>query len=228
MRIGALIGVLGVVYGDIGTSPLYALQASLAYFTKTGLQYDDIFGVLSLIFWALIITVTLKYVTFVMRADNHGEGGILALMALAQRVANSDITRAILGIVGIIGAGLFFGDGMITPAISVLSAVAGLEVVSPGFGSAVDPIALLVIVALFLSQSRGTGSSAAPSARSWLVWFLVIGIIGLREIIHHPFVLQALIPTYGLHFILRHACSPSSPWAPLCWRSPAPRHSTPI
>ncbi len=150
MRLGALLGVLGVVYGDIGTSPLYALQASLAYFTKTGLQYADIFGVLSLIFWALIITVTLKYVTFVMRADNHGEGGVLALMALAQRVARSPSARATLGIVGIIGAGLFFGDGMITPAISVLSAVAGLEVVSPALSAAVDPIALVIIVALFL------------------------------------------------------------------------------
>ncbi|OYV50286.1 MAG: hypothetical protein B7Z77_06130, partial [Acidocella sp. 20-58-15] len=124
LRLASLIGVLGVVYGDIGTSPLYAFQASIGYFQKSGLRYDDIFGVLSLIFWALIITVTLKYVTFVMRADNHGEGGILALMALAQRVAKSDKTRAALGIVGIVGAGLFFGDGMITPAISVLSAVA--------------------------------------------------------------------------------------------------------
>jgi KUP system potassium uptake protein len=205
LRLGALIGVLGVVYGDIGTSPLYALQASLAYFTKTGLQYADIFGVLSLIFWALIITVTLKYVTFVMRADNHGEGGILALMALAQRVARSDSTRAALGIIGIVGAGLFFGDGMITPAISVLSAVAGLQVVSPGFGPAVDPISLLVIVVLFLSQSRGTGSIGRAFGPVMTVWFLVIGIMGLVEIIHHPLVLRALVPTYGLHFILRHS-----------------------
>jgi KUP system potassium uptake protein len=204
LRIGALIGVLGVVYGDIGTSPLYALQASLAYFTKTGLQYDDIFGVLSLIFWALIITVTLKYVTFVMRADNHGEGGILALMALAQRVAKSDKTRAMLGMVGIIGAGLFFGDGMITPAISVLSAVAGLEVVSPGLASAVDPISLIVIVVLFLSQRRGTGSMGRAFGPVMLVWFIVIGLLGLVQIIHHPFVLRALIPTYGFHFIIRH------------------------
>ena len=205
LRIGALVGVLGVVYGDIGTSPLYALQASLAYFTKSGLQYDDIFGVLSLIFWSLIVTVTLKYVTFVMRADNHGEGGILALMALAQRVAKSDKTRAILGMVGIIGAGLFFGDGMITPAISVLSAVAGLEVVSPGLASAVVPIALIVIAALFLSQQRGTGTIGRAFGPVMLVWFLVIGLLGLIQIIHHPFVLKALIPTYGLHFMLRHA-----------------------
>ena len=204
LRIGALIGVLGVVYGDIGTSPLYALQASLGYFTKSGLQYDDIFGVLSLIFWALIITVTLKYVTFVMRADNHGEGGILALMALAQRVAKSDQTRSALGIIGIVGAGLFFGDGMITPAISVLSAVAGLEVVSPNLSPAVDPISLVVIVILFLSQRRGTGSMGRAFGPVMTVWFLVIGLLGLLQILHHPFVLKALIPTYGFRFILRH------------------------
>jgi KUP system potassium uptake protein len=204
LRIGALIGVLGVVYGDIGTSPLYALQASLGYFTKSGLQYDDIFGVLSLIFWALIITVTLKYVTFVMRADNHGEGGILALMALAQRVAKSDRTRGFLGIVGIVGAGLFFGDGMITPAISVLSAVAGLEVVSPGLSPAVDPISLIVIVILFLSQRRGTGSMGRAFGPVMTVWFLVIGLMGALQIAHHPFVLRALIPTYGFSFIMRH------------------------
>ncbi len=197
--------MLGVVYGDIGTSPLYALQASLAYFEKTGLKYEDIFGVLSLIFWALIITVTLKYVTFVMRADNHGEGGILALMALAQRVAKSDTTRNVLGMVGIVGAGLFFGDGMITPAISVLSAVAGLDVVSPTFDSAVDPISLTVIVILFLAQKRGTGSMGRAFGPIMTIWFITIAILGAIQIVQHPFVLNALIPTYGLSFIFRHA-----------------------
>jgi len=205
LRVSALIGVLGVVYGDIGTSPLYALQASLAFFTKSGLKYEDIFGVLSLIFWALIITVTLKYVTFVMRADNHGEGGILALMALAQRVAKSDRTRNVLGIVGIIGAGLFFGDGMITPAISVLSAVAGLDVVSPAFDTLVDPISLAVIVILFLFQRRGTGSMGRAFGPVMTIWFLTIGLLGLIQIIRNPLILEAFIPTYGIHFILRHA-----------------------
>ncbi len=204
LRISALIGVLGVVYGDIGTSPLYALQASLGYFTKSGLQYDDIFGVLSLIFWALIITVTLKYVTFVMRADNNGEGGILALMALAQRVAKNDSTRTVLGIVGIVGAGLFFGDGMITPAISVLSAVAGLEVVSHALSPVVVPISLAVIIVLFLVQRRGTGSMGRAFGPVMTVWFVVIGLMGLVQIIHHPFVLKALIPIYGVTFIMRH------------------------
>ncbi len=205
LKIAGLIGVLGVVYGDIGTSPLYAFQASIGYFQKTGLQYDDIFGVLSLIFWALIITVTLKYVTFVMRADNNGEGGILALMALAQRVAKSDRTRTILGIVGIVGAGLFFGDGVITPAISVLSAVAGLDVVSPDFDQAVIPLSLIIIIGLFLVQRRGTGSMGRAFGPVMLVWFITIGIMGIIQIAIHPFVLKALIPTYGITFIYRHA-----------------------
>jgi len=204
LRFGALIGVLGVVYGDIGTSPLYALQASLGYFQKSGLQYADIFGVLSLIFWALIITVTLKYVTFVMRADNHGEGGILALMTLAQRVAKSGRTRQLLGTVGVIGAGLFFGDGVITPAISVLSAVAGLEIVSPDLGPAVVPISLVVIILLFLVQRRGTGSMGRAFGPIMTVWFLTIGVMGLIQILHHPFVLKALIPSYGVAFIIQH------------------------
>jgi KUP system potassium uptake protein len=205
LRVTALVGVLGVVYGDIGTSPLYAFQASIGYFQKSGLQYDDIFGVLSLIFWALIVTVTLKYVTFVMRADNNGEGGILALMALAMRVAKSDSTRATLGIVGIIGAGLFFGDGMITPAISVLSAVAGLEVVDSGLGPLVVPISLAVIIVLFIAQSRGTGLIGQFFGPVMTIWFITIGIMGGVQIFHHPFVLKALIPTYGVAFILRHA-----------------------
>jgi len=206
IRFGALVGVLGIVYGDIGTSPLYAFQASIGYFQPTGLKYDDIFGVLSLIFWALIVTVTLKYVTFVMRADNNGEGGILALMALAMRVAKSDSTRAILSIVGITGAGLFFGDGMITPAISVLSAVAGLEVVSPIFDpQVVVVVSLVVIIILFIAQSRGTGTIGNAFGPIMAIWFVTIGIMGAVQIFQHPFVLKALIPVYGFTFIIRHA-----------------------
>jgi KUP system potassium uptake protein len=206
IRLGALVGVLGIVYGDIGTSPLYAFQASIGYFQSSGLKYDDIFGVLSLIFWALIVTVTLKYVTFVMRADNNGEGGILALMALAMRVAKSDSTRAILSIVGITGAGLFFGDGMITPAISVLSAVAGLEVVSPIFDpQVVVVVSLVVIIILFVAQSRGTGTIGNAFGPIMAIWFVTIGIMGAVQIFQHPFVLKALIPIYGVTFIIRHA-----------------------
>ena len=203
LRIAALIGVLGVVYGDIGTSPLYALQACLGYFTTGVLTHADIFGLLSLIFWALIITVTLKYVTFVMRADNNGEGGILGLMALAQRAAANERTRTALSIVGIIGAGLFFGDGMITPAISVLSAISGLEVVSPG-ASAVEPLSIAVIIVLFFVQKRGTGGIGAAFGPVMAVWFLAIGWLGLSQIIHNPAVLEAVSPTWGVTFMLHH------------------------
>ena len=205
LRLGALIGVLGVVYGDIGTSPLYALQTCLAYFTGKGLSSLDVLGLLSLIAWSLIITVTLKYVTFVMRADNHGEGGILALMALAQRVAKSDRTRVFLGMVGITGAGLFFGDGMITPAISVLSAVSGLQVVWPSLSNElVEWISLAVIIVLFLSQKHGTGIMGRAFGPIMAIWFISIGLLGLVEVVKHPFVFRALLPSYGILFILHH------------------------
>ncbi|HUW79914.1 MAG TPA: KUP/HAK/KT family potassium transporter, partial [Acidocella sp.] len=204
LRFGVLVAVLGVVYGDIGTSPLYALQASLGYFKVSGLQYADVFGVLSLIFWSLIITVTLKYVTFIMRADNHGEGGTLSLMALAGRVARSDKTRNVLGIIGIVGAGLFFGDGVITPAISILSAVEGITVISPSTGHLVLPIALAVIAVLFLVQRHGTAMVGRAFGPIMVVWFLVLGLLGLVQIVHNPFVLEALNPYYSLTFILQH------------------------
>ena len=204
LTLASLIGVLGVVYGDIGTSPLYALQACLSYVTKGGLHNIDVFGLDSLIFWALIITVTLKYVIFVMRADNDGEGGILALMALAQRVARSKRTRTALLLIGILGAGLFLGDGVITPAISVLSAVEGLSVASPRFNALVLPIAIGVIVGLFMVQRRGTATVGRFFGPIMVIWFLTIGGLGLHEIILHPIILRALIPTYGIHFILSH------------------------
>jgi KUP system potassium uptake protein len=204
LRISALVGVLGVVYGDIGTSPLYALQASLSHFTQSGLKYDDIFGILSLIFWSLMIVVTFKYVTFIMRADNNGEGGTLSLMALAGRVARSDKTRSILGVIGIVGAGLFFGDGVITPAISILSAVEGITVISPSTTHLVLPISLIVIVVLFLVQRRGTGAVGRAFGPIMVIWFLTLGILGLIQIAQHPFVLQALSPYYSVTFIFRH------------------------
>jgi KUP system potassium uptake protein len=205
LRLGALVAVLGVVYGDIGTSPLYALQTCLSYFSSASLTKPDIMGLLSLIAWSLIITVTLKYVTFVMRADNNGEGGILALMALAQRAVSSDKSRMLLGLVGITGAGLFFGDGMITPAISVLSAVAGLQVVWPSLSNmAVEWISLAVIVGLFLVQKRGTGSMGIAFGPVMAVWFLTIGTLGLIQLVQHPFVLWAVLPGYGVQFMIHH------------------------
>jgi KUP system potassium uptake protein len=204
LRLSALIGVLGVVYGDIGTSPLYALQASIAYFNGPKLRPEDVLGVLSLITWALVITVTIKYVTFIMRADNNGEGGTLSLMALASRVARSDRTRIAAGLVGIVGAGLFFGDGVITPAISILSAVEGIEVVAPSLGEAVLPIAVAVIAGLFLVQRHGTAMVGRAFGPVMVIWFLSLGLLGLSQIIHHPDVFIALNPYFGASFIFRH------------------------
>jgi KUP system potassium uptake protein len=196
----AIIGVLGVVYGDIGTSPLYALRAALLHFSHDGVERWEILGLLSLIFWALILTVTVKYVMFVLRADNRGEGGILALMALAQRHARSERGRWMVALVGIAGASLFFGDGIITPAISVLSAVEGLKVISPAFEEAVVPIALGVLLALFMVQYRGTGSMGRVFGPICALWFGVIGLLGLIEIVREPAVLVALSPHYAIEF----------------------------
>ena len=207
LRPMAILGVLGIVYGDIGTSPLYALKASLAHFTANGstpVDTMEILGILSLVFWSLVLIVTVKYVLLVMRADNHGEGGILALMALAQRRCQGARMRAILGMVGVGGACLFFGDGVITPAISVLSAVEGLEVVSPQFKQVVLPISLVIIVALFAVQVRGTGSIGRLFGPVMAVWFVVLAVMGGIQIAAHPQVLLALSPHYGALLCAKH------------------------
>ncbi|MDE2515124.1 MAG: potassium transporter Kup [Rhodospirillales bacterium] len=193
-----LLGVLGVVYGDIGTSPLYAFKSSLQFFSHAPLTNVEILGVLSLIFWSLVLIVTVKYVMLVMRADNHGEGGILALMALAQRVSAGSQMRSVLAFVGIAGACLFFGDGLITPAISVLSAVEGLEVSAPGLREYVLPICVVVIVVLFAVQWRGTQTVGRVFGPVMVVWFLAIGLLGLGEILHHPLVLMAVSPSFAV------------------------------
>ena len=200
VTVASLIGVLGIVYGDIGTSPLYAMRASLLHFADDGIARWEILGLLSLIFWALVLTVTVKYVLFVLRADNRGEGGVLALMALAQRHTRTARGKWLVALIGIVGASLFFGDGVITPAISVLSAVEGLKVISPAFEDAVLPIALGILLALFLVQYRGTQSMGAIFGPVCLVWFTVLGLLGLIEIIRQPEVLVALSPTYALNF----------------------------
>src|SRR5580658_6416240 len=178
-RLPVLIAVLGVVYGDIGTSPLYAVRASLRMFEGIQITDVEVLGILSLIFWSLVLIVTVKYVHLIMRADNHGEGGILALMALAQRVSVGRHMRYAVALVGIAGACLFFGDGIITPAISVLSAVEGLEVSTPGLAEFVLPISVAVIVLLFAVQWRGTTSVGRAFGPVMAVWFLLIGILGL-------------------------------------------------
>ena len=201
---GVLLGVLGVVYGDIGTSPLYALKASLQLFQGVTISSVEILGILSLIFWSLILIVTVKYVTLIMHADNRGEGGILALMALAQRVSVGAGMRGFLGLVGIAGACLFFGDGVITPAISVLSAVEGLEVSTPGLQEFVLPISLAVIVLLFAMQYRGTHSVGRVFGPVMAVWFVVIGALGVGEIVRHPFVLLAISPSYAVALVVQY------------------------
>ena len=202
--LGVLMAVLGIVYGDIGTSPLYAFKASLQLFDPARTTQVEIMGVLSLIFWSLIIIVTLKYVFLVMRADNRGEGGILALMALAQRVSVGRHVKNGLALVGIAGACLFFGDGVITPAISVLSAVEGLEVSAPELKFYVLPISVAVIVALFTMQYHGTGGVGRVFGPVMVAWFFIIGATGLMEIVPHPFVLLAVSPSYAVALCVQY------------------------
>ena len=201
---GMLLAVLGVVYGDIGTSPLYALKTSLAHFAGGQTGHLEIMGVLSLIFWALVLTVTVKYVLLIMRADNRGEGGILALMALAQRVSVGAHMRNVLGLCGIAGACLFFGDGIITPAISVLSAVEGLEISAPHLAEYVLPISIVVILVLFMMQFHGTGRVGRVFGPIMLVRFVALGALGVVQIALHPYVLLALLPSYAVTLCLHH------------------------
>ncbi|MGE7139196.1 potassium transporter Kup [Luteibacter sp. NPDC031894] len=200
-RLGALaLGAIGVVFGDIGTSPLYAMKETLGTHGMTP-HPDAVLGVLSLIFWSLIMVVSLKYVTFVMRADNKGEGGIMALMALAQRsVSGSPRARWVLAAIGIFGASLFYGDGVITPAISVLSAVEGLEIAAPQLDTYVLPICLVIIFVLFAVQRHGTNIVGKAFAPVMVLWFLVLAFLGLRQLVAHPQVLVALNPWYAVTF----------------------------
>jgi KUP system potassium uptake protein len=204
-RLTALaLGAIGVVYGDIGTSPLYTLQTVLG---ERGITPDpvNVLGGLSLIFWALIIVVSIKYVLFIMRADNKGEGGIMALMALAQRsVRDIPRLRWVIAVLAIFGAALFYGDGVITPAISVLSAVEGLEVAAPGLEHWVVPITIVVILGLFWLQKHGTDKIGVVFGPVCALWFLSIAALGVNGIVHHPQVLWALSPTYGVEFFLHN------------------------
>src|SRR6185437_12296738 len=203
-NLGVLLAVLGVVYGDIGTSPLYAFKASFAMFGDVPVSTAEIMGILSLIFWSLVLVVTIKYVMLIMRADNKGEGGILALMALAQRVSVGARTKRALALIGIAGACLFFGDGVITPAISLLAAVEGLEVSAPSLSQYVLPISAVVILVLFAMQFRGTGNIGRVFGPVMAAWFLVIGLLGLAEIVGHPYVLLAVSPTYAVALCVQY------------------------
>ena len=200
------LGALGVVFGDIGTSPLYALQTVFSadnHIVKP--DQASVYGVISLVFWAITSIVSIKYVTFIMRADNDGEGGIMALIALLQRLKLTGTkAKAALIALGIFGASLFYGDGMITPAISVLSAVEGLEVVSPSMKSLIVPITLGVLTVLFSIQRFGTGAVGRAFGPVMGLWFAVLAAAGLREVLTAPEVLKALSPSYGVQFFVHN------------------------
>jgi KUP system potassium uptake protein len=199
------LGALGVVYGDIGTSPLYALKEVFGgTHHPVPINEGNVLGILSLVFWALMLVVTIKYVIFIMRANNKGEGGIMALMALVVH-SQPDARRArILMLLGLAGAALFYGDGTITPAVSVLSAVEGLEVATPAFKPYVIPITLLVLTGLFTAQKWGTGRMGSLFGPVMAIWFAVIALLGVINIAHVPRVLAALDPTYAVEFMFRH------------------------
>ncbi|MER6153812.1 KUP/HAK/KT family potassium transporter, partial [Streptomyces hirsutus] len=208
MRLALIIGALGVVFGDIGTSPIYTLQT---VFNPSDphpvpVSTENVYGVVSLVFWSVMIIVTVTYVLLAMRADNDGEGGIMALITLLRRwsVQRGRRATAVLAALGIFGASLFFGDSMITPAISVLSAVEGLKVVEPSLEELVVPITAVIIVVLFLVQRQGTAAVGRVFGPVMIAWFLAIGACGLAGIADHPEILKALSPTYAIGFLSGH------------------------
>ncbi|MFD3492851.1 potassium transporter Kup [Streptomyces sp. NPDC058690] len=208
VRLAVVIGALGVVFGDIGTSPIYTLQTVFNPDDPhpVPVSTENVYGVVSLVFWSVMIIVTVTYVLLAMRADNDGEGGIMALITLLRRWSSQRGRRAavVLAALGIFGASLFFGDSMITPAISVLSAVEGLKVVEPSLEDAVVPITAVIIVFLFLVQRRGTAAVGRVFGPVMIAWFVAIGACGVVGIADHPDILEALSPTYALGFLFGH------------------------
>ncbi len=197
------LGCIGVVYGDIGTSPLYAFREAAMHATVDGvIQADEIYSLLSLILWALIIVVTCKYILFLLHANNRGEGGILSLMALAQKAVGRK--PGFFSILGLIGAGLFYGDAAITPAISVMSAIEGLKLVTPAFDNVVLLISILILILLFAFQKRGTQKISVLFGPVMTLWFLAIGLAGIYGILKNPSVLVSFNPAYAINFILTH------------------------
>lgn len=199
------LGALGVVYGDIGTSPLYAFRECFAGGRSLAVTETNVLGILSLIVWSLILVVSVKYLLYVMRADNRGEGGILALLTLvAPRLPDPSRRRTVLVVIGLFGASLLYGDGMITPAISVLSAVEGLAVTTPAFGHLVVPLAVGILIGLFLIQRKGTGAVGSLFGPVTLVWFLCIAALGLVSVAATPRVLLAVNPIHAVMFFGRN------------------------
>ena len=199
-----MLSAIGVVFGDIGTSPLYALKEIFNGHHPIPVSTENVFGILSLIFWSIMALVTIKYVFVIMRADNKGEGGSLALLALiTERAKSSGLTWSVT-MLGIFAAALFFGDSMITPAISVLSAVEGLEVITPTLKPWVIPLTVLVLTGLFMIQKRGTGAVGLLFGPIMILWFATLAIFGILEIIKHPTILAALNPAYAVRFVFNH------------------------
>ncbi|MET0334029.1 MAG: potassium transporter Kup, partial [Rhizobacter sp.] len=198
------LAAIGVVYGDIGTSPLYALKEVFAQ-GRVPLTPENIYGVLSLVFWTLTVVVSLKYVGLILRADNNGEGGLIAMLALASRAVHGRRRlHRVLMVIGIFGTAVFFGDGVITPAITVLSAMEGLEVAAPALHRYIVPASLVVLTLLFFVQRHGTGLMGKLFGPVMVVWFLTLGVLGIRHIIGNPTILTALSPTFALSFLFNH------------------------
>ena len=201
-----MLAALGIVFGDIGTSPLYALQT--VFSIDNGAvrpTVGDVYGVISLMFWSVTLIVSIKYVGVVMRADNDGEGGVMALAALARRLYSGRNARSgLLVVLGILGVSLFYGDSLITPAISVLSAVEGLRIAAPALGHVVVPVAAVILTGLFAAQRFGTGKVGALFGPVMLLWFGALAAAGLREVVAHPAVLAGLSPTYAVVFVVAH------------------------
>jgi KUP system potassium uptake protein len=192
---------LGVVYGDIGTSPLYAIRECFHGPHAVAPTPEHVLGVLSLIFWALVVVISVKYLVFVLRADNHGEGGILALTALATPIKPTGRSeRSWLILIGIFGAALLYGDGIITPAISVLGAMEGLSVATPGLAPYVVPITVVILLALFWFQNKGTASVGKVFGPVMVVWFGVLAVLGVMQILEYPAVMSAINPIHGVRF----------------------------
>ncbi|MGH8631059.1 MAG: KUP/HAK/KT family potassium transporter, partial [Burkholderiales bacterium] len=200
------VAAIGVVFGDIGTSPLYTMKEAFSESHGLLATHDNVLGVLSLVFWSLVVVVTLKYVVFMMRADNRGEGGIMALLALVLRATKrgSSIRWFLLSL-GLFGAALFYGDGMITPAISVLSAIEGLEVATPALKPVVIPTTILILILLFVVQQQGTASVGALFGPVTAVWFATLALLGMINIVQEPSVLAAISPGYGIAFFAANA-----------------------
>ncbi|HET7268209.1 MAG TPA: potassium transporter Kup [Oleiagrimonas sp.] len=204
-RKALVIGAIGVVFGDLGTSPLYTLKEAFSGVHAMDVNEVNVLGMLSLVTWTLVMVVAVKYVSFIMRADNRGEGGIMAMMALAQRVSReSPRLRRFVVLAAVLGAALFYGDGVITPSITVLSAMEGLEVAAPSLQPYVVWLAVIVLLVLFWVQKHGTGKVGRVFGPVMGLWFVVIGVIGIWNIIQHPAVLRALSPTYAIEFFMHN------------------------